>query len=165
MRRRRSRFCGAFRIRSSRKPQGPRQRVASGACLVALALILQACSDGPAAPPDDFEVSLTLISGNGQSGPAGHELPLPLVAKVTNPGGGAAADVLVTFRVVSGGGRPYAGAARSNAQGRVQDYWTLGPVPGTPQVLEVRAVRAGSKRVYATFTATATTPPSSHDQE
>ena len=127
-------------------------------------LLLSACSDSPAAPTDAAVVQLVLISGDAQAGPAGQELPQPLVAEVRNAFGNPIADQVVVFRVVSGGGRAYAGAARSDAQGRVQDYWTLGPVAGQPQVMEVRAVRAGSKQVYATFTATAQ-PPSVQRQE
>ena len=125
------------------------------ACVV---LMLSGCADEPAAPDEAVSVQLVLVSGDAQVGPAGQELPQPLVAEIQNATGAPVANVLVNFRVVAGGGRVYAGAARSNAQGRVQDYWTLGPVAGAAQILEVRAVRGGSKRVYATFHATATTP-------
>ena len=121
-------------------------------------MALSGCTDEPAGPQDSAEVQLVVISGNSQAGPAGQELPLPLVAEVLTPAGKPLADALVTYRVVAGGGRMYAGAARTNVLGRVQDYWTLGPVAGTPQTIEVRAVRSGVKRVYATFNATATPP-------
>jgi hypothetical protein len=126
-------------------------------------LALSGCSDEPAGPTDTVTVQLVLISGDGQSAPAGEELPLPLVAEVQNGAGVPVKGVLVNFRVVSGGGQAFAGSVRTNAQGRVQDYWTLGPVAGTPQVMQVRAVRQGAKRIYATFNATAL-PPSSPPQ-
>lgn len=132
-----------------------RRSLLMGACVV---MALSGCTDEPAGPEDAAAVQLVVISGNSQAGPAGQELPLPLVAEVQNPSGTPLVNVLVTFRVVAGGGRMYAGSARTNAQGRVQDYWTLGPVAGSPQTLEVRAVRGGVKRVYATFNATATPP-------
>ena len=131
-----------------------RRSLLLGACVVALS----GCSDGPAAPDGAYaDVQLVLVSGDGQVAPPGQELAQPLVAEVRGATGNPVPGILVNFRVVSGGGRAYAGVARTNAQGRVQDYWTLGPNPGA-QVLEARAVRLGTKRVYATFNATAVVP-------
>ena len=131
--------------------------------LGAFVLFAVACSDGPAGLSDvDPSVELAVVSGNGQSAPAGTELSQPLVAEVT-ANGVPLADVVVNFRVVSGGGRAFAGVARTDAQGRARDFWTLGPVAGAPQLLEVRAVRAGQKQVYASFTATALPPVPASD--
>ena len=127
--------------------------------LVACVLAVASCSDAPSEPAvEPFDVALVLVSGDDQVGAAGQELPLPLVAEARTPAGDPIPDIVVVFRVVSGGGHAYAGVARTNAQGRAQDYWTLGPDPGQPQLLQVRAVRSGTKRVYATFSATATPP-------
>jgi hypothetical protein len=54
----------------------------------------------------------------------------------------------------------FAGAGSTNAQGLVQDRWTLGPAAG-PQTAEARAVdnTTGAPIVFATFTATAAAPP------
>ena len=133
--------------------------------LCACVLLLWSCSDGPSEPDDAFDVEVALVSGNDQVGPAGQELPQPLVAEVLNGAGNPVADVLVNFRVVSGGGRAYAGTARTDQQGRVQDYWTLGSDPAQTQRLEVRAVRSGNKRVFATFRATAVVPAAPPQQE
>lgn len=64
-----------------------------------------------------------------------------------------AAGILVNFKVVTGGGEVYAGAALTNSLGQAREIWTLGTVAGD-QVLEARAVDpdTGAPVVYATAT-------------
>ncbi len=61
---------------------------------------------------------------------------------------------LVNFRVVTGGGSVFAGAALTNSDGIARDYWTLGSAPGV-NTIEVRAVdpETGDKQVFGEFTA------------
>ena len=104
------------------------------------------------------DIHLTIVSGDGQVGAPSVELPAPLVAMVTDDKGKVVKDHLVNFRVVSGGGSVFAGAAMSNDLGQVQDYWTLGSTGS--QVVEVRAVdpTTGTKQTFATFTASLPPP-------
>lgn len=78
--------------------------------------------------------------------PAGLKV-LPGAQAVAEP----AAGVLVNFRVVSGGGHVYAGAALTNASGQAREIWTLGTAAGE-QVIEARAVDpdTGAPVVYGT---------------
>lgn len=127
---------------------------------VAATLALLGCEPeltSPSHPATVSTLSMIIVSGNNQSGPAGLELPLPLVVKVLDASGRPVKDQILNFVVTSGGGRPWAGTARTNAQGIAKEWWTLGPVAWVPQTLEVRAVHPGTgqKQVFGTFTATA----------
>ena len=119
-------------------------------------LVLASCNtvvdtDQPVGP-----LSLSVVSGNGQSGLPGTELPSPLVALVEDSRGHAVRGQIVNFVVVSGGGSVFAGAAITNADGIVQERWTLGF--SGPQQVEARAVdnATGAKLTFAIFTATLT---------
>ena len=107
-------------------------------------------------------VALQIVSGNAQEGIAGQRLPEPLVARVVDENGTPVQGQIVNFVVVAGGGSVFAGASISNAQGIVQERWTLGPTPGTEQKVEARAVdnETGEEIVFATFTAIAHPAPS-----
>src|SRR5437016_8868324 len=123
---------------------------------VAGLLVLASCI----APVDTDQavgpLSLSVVSGNNQSGPPGTELPNPIVALVEDSRGNAVKGQIVNFRVVSGGGSVFAGAAITGADGIVQERWTLG-LSG-PQQVEARAVdnATGAKLTFAIFTATLT---------
>jgi hypothetical protein len=101
--------------------------------------------------------TVLLVSGEGQVDTVGQQVPLPLVARVLNASGDPISGQIVNFRVIKGGGSVFAGAAISNADGQVQELWTLGTVAADSQVVEVRAVdpATGEPRVYARFIATA----------
>jgi N-acetylneuraminic acid mutarotase len=121
--------------------------------VILLGFLLLASCDRSATPPEIGELSLSIVSGDLQSGPAGQELPNPLVVKVTKPDGGPVKDQILNFRVVSGGGSVFAGVAITDNAGIAQERWTLGA--DGPQRLEVRAVdtKTGAPLVFATFTA------------
>ena len=129
--------------------------------LLALLTLAGACqSEQPTDPSIPLgDIQLAVVSGNTQVGDPGTELGTPLVARITDAAGKKLKGVLVNFRVVSGGGSVFAGAAVSDDNGLVQDYWTLGTTGS--QVVEVRAVNSttGGKQTFATFTATFTPPP------
>ncbi len=120
-----------------------------------------------AAPTDSNQVTLPLsmsvVSGDGQHGPPGTELPDPLVVRVEDARGRPVAGQIVNFRVVSGGGSVFAGAAISNRSGLVQERWTLGF--GGPQQVEARAIdpATGDPLTFAAFTATFDSVPPSGD--
>jgi hypothetical protein len=103
---------------------------------------------------------LEIISGNAQEGVVGEMLAEPLIARVENENGQPVQGQIVNFVVVSGGGSVFAGSSISNAQGIVQEWWTLGPTVGEQRV-EARAVdnETGERLVFATFTALAFAPP------
>ena len=130
-------------------------RLSSLARLAGL-LVLASC----VAPVDTDQavgpLSLSVVSGNNQRGPAGTELPNPLVALVEDARGHAVRGQIVNFVVVSGGGSVFAGAAISGGDGIVQERWTLG-VSG-PQRVEARAIdnATGAKLTFAIFDATLT---------
>src|SRR3982074_2928093 len=82
-----------------------------------------ACSDTTG--PNVIPASMEIVSGQGQSGTAGAELPDPLVARVLNSGGQPVSGQIVNFRVMKGGGSVFAGAAITNSDGLAQERWTL----------------------------------------
>ncbi len=88
-------------------------------------LVLASCvtpvdTDQPVGP-----LTLSVVSGDNQSGPPGTELPDPLVVLVEDSRAHAVRGQIVNFVVVSGGGRVFAGAAITGADGIVQERWTL----------------------------------------
>ncbi|HEU0052102.1 MAG TPA: Ig-like domain-containing protein, partial [Longimicrobium sp.] len=101
---------------------------------------------------------LDVVSGDLQSGTAGTELSSPLVVKVVDDKGHAVKGQVVNFRVVSGGGSVFAGAAQTSKDGIAQERWTLGTSAADSQKVEVRAVdsETGQAVVFAVFRATAT---------
>ena len=99
-------------------------------------------------------LQMSVVSGDGQRGVPGGELPDPLVARIEDRRGHRIAGQIVNFRVVSGGGEVFAGVAVSNTQGLVQERWTLG-FSGVQRV-EARAVDPATGRplTFAVFNAT-----------
>lgn len=132
---------------------------ASALRLASLFLMI-GCGPDATAPSDLGTISLLVVSGGGQSGVVGTELPQPLVIKATKSNGAAIVGLTVNFRVTSGGGSMFAGSATTDSKGLAADYWTLGTSTAQAQSVEVRAVLAsGQKQVYGVFTATALPGP------
>lgn len=127
-------------------------------CLFAFLLAAASCGDSePTAVRAPVVLSLAVVGGANQSWIAGAELPQVLevvVTRVDKNKPKPVKGVLVNFRVVTGGGSVFAGAAITNNDGIARDYWTLGPSPGV-NTLEVRAVdpETGEKQVFGEFTA------------
>lgn len=117
-----------------------------------LTLVLIAACDR-LAPTPSLELSFSVVSGDGQTGTVGTALPQPLVVKATDSRGKAIRNLLVEFRVTSGGGAANPASASTNQQGYVQTTWTLGTSTAVPQRLEVRAVSTG--QLFGAFTASA----------
>src|SRR5688572_6237071 len=127
------------------------------AALFVAAVLVLSCSD----TPTDNErpqtpASLDIVAGDDQNGVVGTELANPLVVRVENANGQPVAGQLVNFRVTAGGGSVFAEAGLTNAQGIVQDRWTLGTSTADSQRVEARAVdpNTGARIVFATFSAT-----------
>src|SRR5437764_12036625 len=123
------------------------------------ALIVAACGREAAAPRG--RPSLEIVSGDGQSGPVGTELPNALVVRVLDEPGQGRAGQVVNFRVTGGGGSVFAGASVTNNSGIAQERWTLGTNTADAQRLEARAVDnvTGEALTFAVFTATARAGP------
>ncbi len=95
---------------------------------------------------------VTVISGDGQTGPAGAPLASPLVVEVLDIQGNPMPQVTVNWATPDGGSfSPASGPTDVN--GRAQATWTLGP---TAPSQTASALAGGT----ATFTATATFGPS-----
>jgi hypothetical protein len=118
------------------------------------ALLLLASCVNPSDIDKPSELSLSVISGDFQSGAPGTELAAPLVARVEDNRGRPVSGQVVNFRVTSGGGSVFAGVAISGRDGIVREHWTLGFFGA--QQLEVRAVdnATGAKITFAVFHAT-----------
>lgn len=105
--------------------------------------------------------TMSIVSGDNQTGIVGQELSSPLAVRVLDANGQPVQGQAVNFRVTAGGGTVFAGTANTNADGVAQERWTLGTVAGSAQTLEARAVDniTGAPVVFATFHATANAGP------
>ena len=109
-------------------------------------------------PVPQTAASIQMLSGNNQSGVAGTLLAQPLVVKVINDQGAAAAGYPVTFTVASGHGTLDGEAAQTvltDAQGQARVSLTLGTVIGTATVRATTAPLA----TIITYTAKAVSGP------
>src|SRR5213593_706779 len=135
------------------------QPLSSALLLLSAGLLVYACEKQAAAPlQPSAPVSVQVVSGDLQSGPPGKELPNPLVVKVVDANGLPQSGQLVNFRVTSGGGSVFAGAALTSVSGIAQERWTLGTNPADSQRVEARAVDnvTGQALTFAVFKATIT---------
>lgn len=98
-----------------------------GAALLALA----ACGgggDGQEMPPTP--ASITIVSGNTQTGVAGSVLPLDLTVRVTDSGARPVTGATVTWAVTAGGGTVAPTSAVTDSSGTAGTRWTLGTTLG-----------------------------------
>ena len=136
--------------------------VSRNAGLAAVAALLSSCAESSPSPTPPAVIEL--VSGNGQMGFAGEELPSAVVVRVKDASGAVVVGQIINFRVTAGGGSVFAGSAISDSSGTARERWTLGPVTGlspVPQRLESRAVdsQTGAAIVFSTFEATAVARP------
>jgi len=107
--------------------------------------------------------SLTLLSGDGQSGVAGTELAASLRVKVSNAGSAGVGGIPVVFTISDGGGF-FAGSGTSvqtaltDALGRTEARWVLGDAIGAQHAEAYAPGLAGSPLAFA---ATALADPES----
>jgi adhesin/invasin len=113
-------------------PQFSKSRWLLGALSGALLLGGAACDD------NDFNAIVILGSAisvatgsDGQTGVVGQALPNPITVHVTDVNGNSAANSIVTWTVISGGGSVSAAASLTDANGNASVIWTMGPTVGT----------------------------------
>ena len=105
--------------------------------------------------PPPVPTSLSIVSGDNQTGVIGAALANPFVVEVRDQRGDPMASATVTFAVTAGGGTLSAGTATTDANGRAESTLTLGADPGANTV--TASVEGISQA--ETFSAEATTPP------
>ncbi len=93
---------------------------------------------------------VSIVAGNGQTGPVATRLPQDLIVLVRDGSGNAVTGASVAWVVTSGGGAAQSATSTTGSDGRASTGWTLGSTPGTNR-LEARVAGIG----VATFTATA----------
>src|SRR5256885_9524243 len=91
-----------------------RHRMLAAAAVATVMLGLLSCDSSPLAPRLD-QLSLDVVSGDGQTGVVGTELA-PLIVRITSGGNPVPGQVL-NFGVVSGNGSIYGGPERSEERG------------------------------------------------
>ena len=135
------------------------QRIHANILLLVIAA-LSSCSE-----PSGIKVGpparLDIVSGDVQSAIVGTELGQPLVARILDANGNAVVGQIVNFRVTKGNGSVFAGSGLTNANGIVQERWTLGTSTAESQVVEARAVdsNTGAPLVFGAFSAIALPGP------
>jgi adhesin/invasin len=74
--------------------------------------------------------SITVLGGEGQRGPAGRALPLPVAAQIVSRTGRPIAGVPAVFHSATSGAAAEPARDTSDARGMVQTTWRLGDLPG-----------------------------------
>ena len=123
----------------------------------------QASAAGLTGSPMDFTHTavaanptvLLLVSGDGQSAPAGFQLPESLVVRLEDPNGNGVGNRQVAWVVSTGAGTVSPTTTTTNANGFAATAWTLGSTVGAKNVA---AVFPGLPSVPFTATATAGAP-------
>ena len=120
-------------------------------------LLVAACGGSeptaPTTPPPPVAGSLTLVSGNAQSGVAGAALGAPLVVNVKTTDGAAMSGQAVAWAVAGGGGAVSQASTNTGADGNASVTWTLGGAVGAQSVIATTA------SFSVTFTAQASAGP------
>jgi adhesin/invasin len=97
---------------------------------------------------------LIIVSGSGQSAPAGTALPAPVIVRLLDEGGNPIAGGSVSWVIGQGGGGVEPGSSATGPDGTASATWTLGPGLGANTLT---AVVSGVGTVQ--FTATGTAAP------
>lgn len=94
-----------------------------------------------------------VVAGDGQRVPAGGVIPLSPTVRVTDTASRPAAQVLVTFRVVGGGGQHIVNTQRTDSLGEARlGTWTTGSVPAVNTIeASVSGVASDTIRSYGTI--------------
>ena len=96
--------------------------------------------------------TISMVSGNNQTGTAGQPLRYPLVAVVTNASAIPVAGVMVNFAVTAGGGTLSNTQLTTDSQGVAFTTLTLGPTVGTNTVTATADGLTGSPLIFTTAT-------------
>jgi alpha-tubulin suppressor-like RCC1 family protein len=78
--------------------------------------------------------TLTAVSGDNQSAPAGSALPAPVVVEVRTAGGQLLPGVPVTWTPAAGSGTATPPVSQTDLDGRASTAWTLGTAAGPQQL-------------------------------
>jgi protocatechuate 3,4-dioxygenase beta subunit len=97
--------------------------------------------------------TITIVSGDAQSAPAGSTLSVPLAVKVVDQFGNAVANANVSWSSDANGTFSSAGAV-TDATGSVQATYTLGAAAGLQHVTVTVSTAAGA--ILKTFSETGT---------
>ncbi len=97
---------------------------------------------------------LIIVSGNGQSAPAGSTLPAPVVVRLLDGSGNPIAGGAVAWVIGQGGGRMDPVSGTTTADGTTSAAWTLGPALGA-NTLNAVVSGVGTVEFAATGTAAA----------
>jgi hypothetical protein len=94
---------------------------------------------GPLQAPLPVEVvpvagSITVLGGDGQRGPAGAELPVPVTAQIVSRSGRPIAGAVASFHSAAAGAAAEPALDTSDARGMVKTTWRLGELPGRQQL-------------------------------
>ena len=125
--------------------------VGRGTVQVTAALLTGGLTDVATLSVQPVLSAIAVVSGSGQSAPAGTQLPLPVVVRVTATDGGAVSGVPVTF-VAANAGSVSSSTASTDANGNAQTSWTLGAAAGA----QTLSATANGLAASAVFNATAT---------
>jgi hypothetical protein len=119
--------------------------------------VFSSCDDPSGSDGPRVVARINIVGGQDLSGVVGKELSPALEVQVLDAEGRPISGQIVNFRVVSGGGSVFAGAANTNSSGIAKERWTLGTSTADSQRVEVRAVDpvSGDPIVFGTFRATA----------
>jgi hypothetical protein len=98
---------------------------------------------------------MAIVSGNNQTGNVSGPLAQPLVVRVEDAAAAAFAGATVRWTVIAGDGTVGSSSSTTDAEGRAQTSYLLGPVAGTHRIQA--AVQNSSLQVV--FTAIATSSP------
>ena len=102
--------------------------------------------------------TVTLVAGDNQTAPAGNAVATAPSVRVADAFGNLVEGALVSFSVLSGGGRVTNGLRQTNSQGiATVGSWILGPAAGV-NTLAARVEESGVDNNPVIFTATATPP-------
>jgi hypothetical protein len=88
----------------------------------------------------DMPVSISVISGNNQTGDPGTALPLPVSVKVLDRYGNPVMGTMVQFSVKVGSGSAAPASPLTDTKGEATTVWTLGDEIGGPEL----AVNSGT---------------------
>lgn len=135
-----------------------RRTVNSALVALGSSLLYAACGGDATEPPppEPKATSATVVSGSGQNGTVGLQLPAPLVVEIDDQSSNPMSGVTVAFEVVAGGGSVSSASTSTDATGQASTNWTLGTEAGSGQ--QVRATVPGTN-LMVLFNATAVAGP------